>query len=63
MDASSEEDVTGLCCCSDELSDPVTFWDLQPAVLSRLSDWWRRRMTCTEDPQLSDLLYLEIVGR
>ena len=64
MGATSTEDAIQLCCCSDELSDPVTFWHVKPDVLQRLTSWWQRRMTCTAaDPMLDDELYLEIVGR
>ena len=62
-DAASPEDAVQLCCCSDQLSDPDTYWDVTPAVLSLLTSWWQHRVTCTTDASLTDDLYLDIVAR
>ncbi|XP_070206589.1 uncharacterized protein [Littorina saxatilis] len=52
-----------LCCCSDQLSQPASYWHVTPAVLSQLSTWWQHRMACTVDTLLSDDKYLDIVAR
>ncbi|XP_070210200.1 uncharacterized protein [Littorina saxatilis] len=52
-----------LCCCSDQLSQPASYWDVTDDVLSQLSTWWQHRMPCTPDTQLTDEQYLDIVAR
>ncbi|KAK7089591.1 uncharacterized protein [Littorina saxatilis] len=52
-----------LCCCSDQLSEPASYWHVTPAVLSQLGTWWQHRMACTVDTLLTDDKYLDIVAR
>ncbi|KAK7094327.1 hypothetical protein V1264_007967 [Littorina saxatilis] len=52
-----------LCCCSNQLSQPASYWHVTPAVLSQLSTWWQHRMACTVDTLLTDDMYLDIVAR
>lgn len=56
---------TQLCVCSDDVSDPATFWDITPATLSQLSCWWERRMVSgsAEKTPLNNDLYVDIVAR
>ncbi|KAK7088785.1 uncharacterized protein [Littorina saxatilis] len=63
LDAPSVTEAVQLCCCSDHLSDPAAFWEVTGHVMSRLTSWWRHRMACVVDPQLTDQLYLVIVAR
>ena len=63
LGAGNTADAVQMCCCSDLLSDPATYWDVTPAVLSRLTSWWQHRMTCTVDTVLTDQVYLDIVDR
>ncbi len=63
LGAGSAADAVQLCCCSDQLSDPATYWDVTPAVLSQLTSWWQHRVTCTTDASLTDDLYLDILAR
>ena len=52
-----------LCVCSDQLSDPADYWHVRPTVLSQLTAWWQRTVAHTEDPVLTDDLYMDIVAR
>ena len=63
LGAGNAADAVRLCCCSDQLSDPATYWDVTPAVLSQLTSWWQHRVTSTVDTQLTDDLYLDILAR
>lgn len=56
---------TQLCVCSDDVSDPATFWDITPATLSQLSTWWEHRMARESDGEtpFNDNLYVDIVAR
>ena len=66
LGAADASEAVQLCVCADQLSDPDTYWDVTPAVLSKLTTWWRHRMAA-DDPQLSgpggEKLYLDIVAR
>ncbi|XP_070208117.1 uncharacterized protein [Littorina saxatilis] len=61
--AANTVEAVQLCCCSDQLSKPASYWDVTPAVLSQLSTWWQHRMACTVDTLLTDDLYLDIAAR
>ncbi|XP_070183023.1 uncharacterized protein [Littorina saxatilis] len=63
LGAGSAADAVLVCCCSDQLSQPASYWHVTPAVLSQLSTWWQHRMACTVDTLLSDDSYLDIVAR
>ncbi|KAK7094229.1 hypothetical protein V1264_007878 [Littorina saxatilis] len=63
LEASDASEAVQLCCCSDQLSRPASYWLVTPAVLSQLSTWWQHRMACSVDTLLSDDLYLDIVAR
>ncbi|XP_070207916.1 uncharacterized protein [Littorina saxatilis] len=63
LGASNTAEAVLLCCCSDQLSLPASYWHVTPAVLSQLSTWWQHRMACTVDTLLSDDSYLDIVAR
>ena len=63
LGAGSTAAAVQLCCCSDQLSDPATYWDVTPAVLLQLTSWWQHRVTCTTDASLTDDLYLDILAR
>ncbi|KAK7094315.1 uncharacterized protein [Littorina saxatilis] len=63
LGAGSAAEASQLCCCSDQLSQPASYWDVTPAVLSQLSTWWQHRMACTVDTLLTDDKYLDIVAR
>ncbi|XP_070201236.1 uncharacterized protein [Littorina saxatilis] len=63
LGAANTAEALKLCCCSDQLSQPASYWHVTPAVLSQLSTWWQHRMACTVDTQLTDQLYLDIVAR
>ncbi|XP_070202837.1 uncharacterized protein [Littorina saxatilis] len=63
LGAANTGEALQLCCCSDQLSQPASYWHVTPAVLSQLSTWWQHRMACTVDTRLTDQLYLDIVAR
>ncbi|XP_070202905.1 uncharacterized protein [Littorina saxatilis] len=63
LGAANTAEAVQLCCCSDQLSQPASYWHVTPAVLSQLSTWWQHRMARTVDTQLTDQLYLDIVAR
>ncbi|XP_070196571.1 uncharacterized protein [Littorina saxatilis] len=63
LGAVNAADATQLCLCSEQLSDPDSYWRVTPEVLLRLDTWWQNRVACTVDPLLHDQLYLEIVTR
>ncbi|XP_070203630.1 uncharacterized protein [Littorina saxatilis] len=63
LGAANTAECVQLCCCSDQLSQPASYWHVTPAVLSQLSTWWQHRMACTVDTRLTDQLYLDIVAR
>ncbi|XP_070203156.1 uncharacterized protein [Littorina saxatilis] len=63
LGAVNAADAIQLCCCSEQLSQPASYWHVTPAVLSQLSTWWQHRMACTVDTRLTDQLYLDIVAR
>ncbi|XP_070203221.1 uncharacterized protein [Littorina saxatilis] len=63
LGAANTAEAVQLCCCSDQLSQPASYWHVTPAVLSQLSTWWQHRMACTVDTRLTDQLYLDIVAR
>ncbi|XP_070202901.1 uncharacterized protein [Littorina saxatilis] len=63
LGAANTAEAIQLCCCSDQLSQPASYWHVTPAVLSQLSTWWQHRMACTVDTRLTDQLYLDIVAR
>ncbi|XP_070203708.1 uncharacterized protein [Littorina saxatilis] len=63
LGAANTTQAVQLCCCSDQLSQPASYWHVTPAVLSQLSTWWQHRMACTVDTRLTDQLYLDIVAR
>ncbi|KAK7093785.1 uncharacterized protein [Littorina saxatilis] len=63
LGAANVGEAVQLCCCADQLSDPMTYWHVTPTVMTQLTAWWQRRVTCTVDPQLTDQLYLDIVSR
>ncbi|XP_070202836.1 uncharacterized protein [Littorina saxatilis] len=63
LGAANTAEAVQLCCCSDQLSQPASYWHVTPAVLSQLSTWWQHRVACTVDTRLTDQLYLDIVAR
>ncbi|KAK7098194.1 uncharacterized protein [Littorina saxatilis] len=63
LGAANATEAVQLCCCSDQLSQPASYWHVTPAVLSQLSTWWQHRMACTVDARLTDQHYLDIVAR
>ncbi|KAK7106592.1 hypothetical protein V1264_017826 [Littorina saxatilis] len=63
LGAANTAEAVQLCCFSDQLSQPASYWHVTPAVLSQLSTWWQHRMACTVDTRLTDQLYLDIVAR
>ncbi|XP_070200871.1 uncharacterized protein [Littorina saxatilis] len=63
LGAANAAEAVQLCCCSDQLSQPASYWHVTPAVLSQLSTWWQHRMACTVDARLTDQLYLDMVAR
>ncbi|XP_070203703.1 uncharacterized protein [Littorina saxatilis] len=63
LGAANTTQAVQLCCCSDQLSQPASYWHVTPAVLSQLSTWWQHRMACAVDTRLTDQLYLDIVAR
>ncbi|KAK7094307.1 uncharacterized protein [Littorina saxatilis] len=63
LGAGSAAEAVLLCCCSDQLSQPASYWDVTPAVLSQLSTWWQLRVARTVDTLLTDDKYLDIVAR
>ncbi|XP_070203697.1 uncharacterized protein [Littorina saxatilis] len=63
LGAANTAQAVQLCCCSDQLSQPASYWHVTPAVLSQLSTWWQHSMACTVDTRLTDQLYLDIVAR
>ncbi|KAK7094336.1 hypothetical protein V1264_007976 [Littorina saxatilis] len=63
LGAANVEEAVQLCCCSDQLFQPASYWEVTPAVLSQLSTWWQHRMACTVDTLLTDDKYLDIVAR
>ncbi|XP_076443881.1 uncharacterized protein LOC143282190 [Babylonia areolata] len=62
LEAGTSEEAVELCFCSDLVSEPEQYWNVTPAVLERLGDWWQARMSAT-NTQLNDCLYLELVSR
>lgn len=56
---------TQLCVCSDDVSDPETYWDITPDTPSQLSTWWECRMASGSagETLLNDDLYADIVAR
>ncbi|XP_025114280.1 uncharacterized protein LOC112576204 [Pomacea canaliculata] len=57
-------DVTGLCLCSDPLSDPKTPWDVSSHVLKELGSWWQRRVAGVgADSHMTSALYKTLVAR
>ncbi|KAK7094313.1 uncharacterized protein [Littorina saxatilis] len=63
LGAANTVEAVQLCCCSDQLSQPASYWHVTPSVLSQLSTWWQHRMACTVDTLLTDDKYLDIVAR
>ncbi|XP_070207998.1 uncharacterized protein [Littorina saxatilis] len=63
LGAGNATEAVQLCCCSGQLSQPASYWDVTPAVLSQLSTWWQHRMACTVYTLLTDDKYLDIVAR
>ncbi|XP_070207914.1 uncharacterized protein [Littorina saxatilis] len=63
LGAGSAAEASQLCCCSDQLSQPASYWHGTPAVLSQLSTWWQHRMACSVYTLLTDDKYLDIVAR
>ncbi|XP_070208129.1 uncharacterized protein [Littorina saxatilis] len=63
LGAANAAEAVQLCCCSDQLSQPASYWHVTPAVLSQLSTWWQHRMACHVDTLLTDDKYLDIVAR
>ncbi|XP_070184409.1 uncharacterized protein [Littorina saxatilis] len=63
LGAGNASEAVHLCCCSDQLSQPASYWHVTPGVLSQLSTWWQHRMACTVDTLLTDDKYLDIVAR
>ncbi|XP_070206605.1 uncharacterized protein [Littorina saxatilis] len=63
LGAANTAEAVQLCCCSDQLSQPASYWHVTPSVLSQLSTWWQHRMACTVDTLLTDDKYLDIVAR
>ncbi|XP_025079972.1 uncharacterized protein LOC112555696 isoform X2 [Pomacea canaliculata] len=57
-------DVTGLCLCSDQLSDPKAPWDVNREVLRELGNWWQRRVAgAGPDSHVTGDLYKILVAR
>ena len=64
LGTASPEDAIQLCVCSEQLSDPVVYWEVTSESMTELNTWWRHRMACPDnDYQLTDDLYLDIVSR
>ena len=65
LGAGSRAEAAQLCVCSDDLSDPETYWNVTPDLLSRLDKWWQRRVACVVDKSLDNdtELYMHIVAR
>ncbi|XP_025082238.1 uncharacterized protein LOC112556945 [Pomacea canaliculata] len=61
---SDPADITGVCLCSDQLSDPKTPRDVSSHVLRELGHWWQRRVAVAgpESHMKSDL-YKTLVAR
>lgn len=58
------EPPTELCLCADDLSNPVSPWDVDPTVMSHLTEWWGRlRSSPADGPAMSDELYLTMIAR
>ncbi|XP_025114049.1 uncharacterized protein LOC112576041 [Pomacea canaliculata] len=57
-------DITGLCLCSDQLSDPKTPSDVSSHVLRELGHWWQRRVAgAGPDSHMTPELYKSLVAR
>lgn len=58
------EPPTGLCLCADDLSNPLSPWDVDPTVISHLTNWWDRLMSSPADgPAMSVELYRTMIAR
>ncbi|XP_025092631.1 uncharacterized protein LOC112563103 isoform X3 [Pomacea canaliculata] len=56
--------ITGLCLCSDQLSDPKKPWDVNKFVLKELGKWWHRRVAGTRpDSLMTSVLYKILIAR
>ncbi|XP_025112050.1 uncharacterized protein LOC112574900 [Pomacea canaliculata] len=57
-------DITGLCLCCDQLSDPKTPWDVSSHVLSEFGLWWQRRVAgAGPEKEMTLDLYKILVAR
>ena len=65
LGAGSGAEAAQLCVCSDDLSDPETYWNVTSALLSSLDNWWQRRVACVIDTSLDNdtELYMHIAAR
>ncbi|XP_025099849.1 uncharacterized protein LOC112567365 [Pomacea canaliculata] len=57
-------DITGLCLCSDQLSDPKTPCDVSSDLLRELGNWWQRRVAgAGPDSHMTRDVYKTLVSR
>ncbi|XP_025113050.1 uncharacterized protein LOC112575405 [Pomacea canaliculata] len=57
-------DITGVCLCCDQLSDPKTPCDVSSHVLKKLGEWWTRRVTVSgPDSHMTRHVYRTLVAR
>ncbi|XP_025112759.1 uncharacterized protein LOC112575255 isoform X1 [Pomacea canaliculata] len=56
--------ISDLCLCSDQLSEPSTPWDVNTMVLEKLEDWWNHNVSVYEhDSHMTSDLYKILVAR
>ncbi|XP_025111876.1 uncharacterized protein LOC112574796 [Pomacea canaliculata] len=64
LGTSDPADITGLCLCCDQLSDPKTPCDVSSHVLRELGHWWQRRVAVAgPDSHMTDVVYKMLVAR
>ena len=64
LGVASPDDPIQMCVCSEQLSNPATYWDVTSESMTQLINWWQLRMACPDDNfPLTDDLYLDIVAR
>ncbi|XP_025111864.1 uncharacterized protein LOC112574792 isoform X2 [Pomacea canaliculata] len=63
LGTNTSDAITGLCLCSDQLSDPKTPCDVSSHVLRELGLWWQRRVTgAGPDPHMTQDVYKTLVS-
>ncbi|XP_025111873.1 uncharacterized protein LOC112574795 isoform X6 [Pomacea canaliculata] len=64
LGSSDPADITGVCLCCDQLSDPKTPWDVSSHVLKNLGEWWTRRVAVSgPDSHMTRHVYKTLVAR